>query len=50
MLGPLLIFDKSFLRMLNPAEVFELSLRFSPVGTPTSNVQAGALRIEAGCI
>jgi hypothetical protein len=30
-----LIFDKSFLQMLNPAEVFELSLRFSPVGTPT---------------
>lgn len=35
MIGPLLIFDKSFLEMLNPAEVFELSLHFKFVGTPT---------------
>lgn len=35
MVGPLLIFDKSFLQMLNPEEVFELSLHFFLVGTPT---------------
>jgi hypothetical protein len=33
-MGPLLIFDKSFLQMLNPDEVFELSLHFKFVGTP----------------
>ncbi|PYI50019.1 MAG: hypothetical protein DMC62_09400, partial [Verrucomicrobia bacterium] len=35
MIGPLLIFDKSFLQMLNPEEVSELSLHFKFVGTPT---------------
>jgi len=35
MIGPLLIFDKSFLQMLNPEEVFELSVHFKFVGTPT---------------
>jgi hypothetical protein len=35
MIGPLLIFDKSFLEMLNPAEVSELSMHFKFVGTPT---------------
>jgi hypothetical protein len=35
MIGPLLIFDKSFLEMLNPDEVFELSMHFKFVGTPT---------------
>jgi hypothetical protein len=34
MIGPLLIFDQSFLQMLNPDEVFELSLLFHPGGTP----------------
>lgn len=34
-MGPLLIFDKSFLQMLNSDEVFELSLHFFFVGTPT---------------
>jgi hypothetical protein len=34
-MGPLLIFDKSFLQMLNPGEVFEISLHFFLVGTPT---------------
>jgi hypothetical protein len=34
-IGPLLIFDKSFLEMLNPIEIFELSLHFKFVGTPT---------------
>jgi hypothetical protein len=33
-MGPLLIFDKSFLEMLSPEEVFELSIFFTPVGTP----------------
>jgi hypothetical protein len=33
-MGPLLIFDKSFLQMLNPEEVFELRLHFKFVGTP----------------
>lgn len=33
--GPLLIFDKSFLHMLNSEELFELSLHFFFVGTPT---------------
>src|SRR5580765_2415808 len=33
-MGPLLMFDKSFLQMLNPAEVSELSLYFKFVGTP----------------
>lgn len=35
MIGPLLIFDKSFIEMLNPAEVSELSMHFKFVGTPT---------------
>jgi len=35
MIGPLLIFDKSFLQMLNPEEVSELSVHFKFVGTPT---------------
>jgi hypothetical protein len=35
MIGPLLIFDKSFLQMLNREEVSELSLHFKFVGTPT---------------
>jgi hypothetical protein len=35
MIGPLLIFDKSFLEMLNPDEVSELSVHFKFVGTPT---------------
>src|SRR5215475_4373473 len=35
MIGPLLIFDKSFLQMLNPEEVSEMSLHFKFVGTPT---------------
>jgi hypothetical protein len=35
MIGPLLMFDKSFLEMLNPAEVSELSMHFKFVGTPT---------------
>ena len=35
MIGPLLIFDKSFLQMLNPEEISELSLHFKFVGTPT---------------
>jgi hypothetical protein len=35
MIGPLLIFDKSFLEMLNPDEVSELSMHFKFVGTPT---------------
>jgi len=35
MIGPLLIFDKSFLQMLNPEEVSELSFHFKFVGTPT---------------
>ncbi|MGB8801414.1 MAG: hypothetical protein WCC97_12055 [Candidatus Acidiferrales bacterium] len=34
-MGPLLIFDKSFLQMLNGDEVFELGLHFKFVGTPT---------------
>lgn len=34
MFGPLTIFDKSFLQMLNADEVFEFTLLFSPVGTP----------------
>jgi hypothetical protein len=34
-IGPLLIFDKSFLEMLNPEEVSELSIHFKFVGTPT---------------
>jgi len=34
MLGPLLIFDKSFLQMLSAEEVFELTILFHPVGTP----------------
>jgi len=34
MLGPLVIFDKSFLQMLSAEEVFELILLFNPVGTP----------------
>lgn len=34
-IGPLLIFDKSFLQMLNPEEVSELSFHFKFVGTPT---------------
>jgi len=34
MIGPLVIFDKSFLQMLNAEEVFEFSLLFNPVGTP----------------
>jgi hypothetical protein len=33
-IGPLLMFDKSFLQMLNPAEVSELSMYFKFVGTP----------------
>jgi hypothetical protein len=32
--GPLLIIDKSFLEMLNPEEVSELSVHFKLVGTP----------------
>jgi len=35
MIGPLLIFDKSFLQMLNADEVTELSMHFKFVGTPT---------------
>jgi hypothetical protein len=35
MIGPLLIFDKSFVEMLNPEEVSELSMHFKFVGTPT---------------
>jgi hypothetical protein len=35
MIGPLLIFDKSFLEMLNHDEVSELSMHFKFVGTPT---------------
>lgn len=35
MMGPLLIVDKSFLQMLNPDEIFQLSLHFWMVGTPT---------------
>src|ERR1700739_1541996 len=35
MIGPLLTFDKSFLEMLNPEEVSELSMHFKFVGTPT---------------
>src|SRR5689334_16938428 len=35
MIGPLLMFDKSFLEMLNAAEVSELSVHFKFVGTPT---------------
>jgi hypothetical protein len=35
MVGPLLIFDKSFLEMLSANEVSELSLHFKFVGTPT---------------
>jgi hypothetical protein len=35
MIGPLLIFDKSFLQMLNPEEISELSMHFKFVGTPT---------------
>lgn len=35
MIGPLLILDKSFLQMLNPEEVSELSCHFKFVGTPT---------------
>jgi hypothetical protein len=35
MIGPLLMFDKSFLEMLNAEEVFELSMHFKLVGTPT---------------
>jgi len=34
MVGPLLIFDKSFLQMLSAEEVSELSLLFNPVGMP----------------
>jgi hypothetical protein len=34
LIGPLLIFDKSFVQMLNPEEVFELSIHFKFVGTP----------------
>jgi hypothetical protein len=34
-IGPLLIFDKSFLEMLKPDEVSELSMHFKFVGTPT---------------
>ncbi len=34
LLGPALIFDKSFLQMLNPEEVTELSMYFRFVGTP----------------
>jgi hypothetical protein len=34
LLGPLLIFDKSFLQMLNAEEVSELSMYFTFVGTP----------------
>jgi hypothetical protein len=33
MIGPLLLFDKSFLQMLHAEEVFELSVLFRPVGT-----------------
>ena len=33
MIGPLLLFDKSFPQMLNAEEVFELSVLFKPVGT-----------------
>ena len=35
MIGPLLIFDKYFLEMLNSDEVSELSVHFKFVGTPT---------------
>src|SRR6266849_3782390 len=35
MIGPLLMFDKSFLEMLNAEEVLELSMHFKFVGTPT---------------
>ena len=35
MIGPLLIFDKSFLEMLSPEEVVELGMHFNFVGTPT---------------
>jgi hypothetical protein len=35
MIGPLLLFDKSFVEMLNPEEVSELSMHFKFVGTPT---------------
>jgi hypothetical protein len=34
MFGPLLIFDKSFLQMLNAEEVSELTFLFHPVATP----------------
>jgi hypothetical protein len=34
LMGPFLMFDKSFLQMLNAAEVSELSLYFKFVGTP----------------
>ena len=33
-MGPLTIFDKSFLQMLNADEVLEFTLLFEPVGTP----------------
>lgn len=33
-MGPMLMFDKSFLEMLSPEEVSELSMYFSFVGTP----------------
>ena len=35
MIGPLLMFDKSFVEMLNPEELSELSMHFKFVGTPT---------------
>src|SRR5579863_6233095 len=35
MIGPLLIFDKSFLQMLNVDEVTELSMHFKLMETPT---------------
>src|SRR5712691_11652366 len=35
MIGPLLMFDKSFLEMLNANEVSELSMHFKFVGTPS---------------
>jgi hypothetical protein len=34
-IGPLMILDKSFIQMLKPAEIDELSLHFMFVGTPT---------------